>query len=94
MPSLGDWGGWATGPYWTPTTLSHATKTENHSALPNTYKHREAAKMRRQRTMAQMKEQNKSPEKELNKDKQSFTCRVQNTAYKDCSRNSLVILPA
>ena len=30
-------------------------------------KHREAAKMRRQRNMAQMKEQNKTPEKELNK---------------------------
>ena len=30
-------------------------------------KHREAAKMRRQRDVAQMKEQNKTPEKELNK---------------------------
>ena len=30
-------------------------------------KHREAAKMRRQRNMAQMKEQMKTPEKELNK---------------------------
>ena len=30
-------------------------------------KHREAARLRRQRNMAQMKEQNKSPEKELNK---------------------------
>ena len=30
-------------------------------------KHREADKMRRQRHMAQMKEQNKTPEKELNK---------------------------
>ena len=30
-------------------------------------KHREAAKMRRQRHMAQMKEQIKTPEKELNK---------------------------
>ena len=29
-------------------------------------KHREAAKLRRQRNMAQMKEQNKIPEKELN----------------------------
>ena len=29
--------------------------------------HREAAKMRRQRNMAQMKEQNKTPENELNK---------------------------
>ena len=30
-------------------------------------KHREAAKMRRQRTMSQMKKQNKTQEKELNK---------------------------
>ena len=30
-------------------------------------KHREAAKMRRQRNMAQIKQQNKTPEKELNK---------------------------
>ena len=30
-------------------------------------KHREAAKMRRQRNMAQMKEQIKTPQKELNK---------------------------
>ena len=30
-------------------------------------KHREATKMRRQRNMAKMKEQNKTPEKELNK---------------------------
>ena len=30
-------------------------------------KHREATKLRRQRNMAQMKEQNKTPEKELNK---------------------------
>ena len=30
-------------------------------------KHREAAKVRRQRNMAQLKEQNKTPEKELNK---------------------------
>ena len=39
------------------------------TALPNTYrnKHREAAKMWRQRNMAQMKEENKTPEKELNK---------------------------
>ena len=35
--------------------------------LIHTNKHREAAKMRRQRNMAQMKEQNKTQEKELNK---------------------------
>ena len=33
----------------------------------HSYKHREAAKVRRQRNMAQMKEQIKTPEKELNK---------------------------
>ena len=48
-------------------------------------KHREAAKMRRQRNMAQMKEQIKTPEKELNtmEIKQSIRDRVQNTGYKD-----------
>ena len=35
--------------------------------LAHRNKHREAAKMRRQRIMVQMKEQNKTPEKELNK---------------------------
>ena len=34
--------------------------------LTHRNKHREAAKMRRQRNMAQMKEQIKTPEKELN----------------------------
>ena len=49
----------------------------------------EAAKTWRQRNMAQMKEQIKTPEKELNKMgvkqgvKQSIRCRVQNTGYKD-----------
>ena len=53
-------------------------------------KHREAAKTRRLRNMAQMKEQIKTPEKELNKmeisnlsDKQSIRCRIQNNGYKD-----------
>ena len=32
----------------------------------HSYKHREAAKVRRQRNMAQMKEQIKTPEKKLN----------------------------
>ena len=36
------------------------------AALPNTQKCMEAAKLRRQRNMAQMKGQNKIPEKELN----------------------------
>ena len=65
--SLGDRGGYATGPYRTPTTLGHATKTESEQLyLIHTNKHREAAKMRRQRNMSQMKEQIKTPEKELN----------------------------
>ena len=42
-------------------------------------KHREPTKMRRQRTISQMKEQNKTPEKELNKMKTSNRCRDQNT---------------
>ena len=36
------------------------------AALKHRHKHREAAKLRRQRNMAQMKEHNKTPEKELN----------------------------
>ena len=41
--------------------------------------------MMRQRNMAQMKEQIKTPEKELNKngDKQSVRCRVKTTDCKD-----------
>ena len=35
--------------------------------LTHRNKHREGVKTRRQRNMAQMKEQNKTPEKELNK---------------------------
>ena len=47
-------------------------------------KHREAAKMRGQRNMAQMKEHIKTPEKaKQNGDKQSIRCRVQNTGYKN-----------
>ena len=66
MPSLGDRGGCATGPYRTPTTLGHMTKTGSHSNsiyLIKRSKQREATKMRRQRNMAQMKEQIKTPEK-------------------------------
>ena len=54
------------------------------AALPNTQnKHREAAKMKRQRNMAQMKEQTKTPEKrtEQNRDKQYIRCKVQNIGY-------------
>ena len=32
IPSLGDKGGYATGPYRIPTTLGHATKTVSHSS--------------------------------------------------------------
>ena len=48
------------------------------TALPNTYrnKHREAAKMKSQRNMAQMTEQNKTPKKELNKMEISNLLRV------------------
>ena len=69
VPRLGDRGGCATGPYRTPTTLGHTTKTGSHSSstLIHRNKHREAAKTRRQRNMAQVKEQIKTPEKELNK---------------------------
>ena len=48
-------------------------------------KQREAAKTRRQRNMAQMKGQIKTPEKELNEMEISNLSdgRVQNTGYKD-----------
>ena len=47
-------------------------------------KHRVAAKMRRERNMAQMKELIKIPGKaKQNRDKQSIRCRIQNTGYKD-----------
>ena len=66
--SLSDRGGCATGPYRTPTTLGHATKTQSQQQLYLIHRnqHREAAKARRQRNMAQKKEQIKTPEKELN----------------------------
>ena len=47
-------------------------------------KHREAAKLKRQRNMAQMKEQIKNAEKEQqNRDSQPGRCRVSNTGDKD-----------
>ena len=69
VPSLGDRGDCATGLYRTPTTVDHTTKTQSLKQiyLIHRNKHRKAAKMRRQRNMAQMKEQIKIPEKELNK---------------------------
>ena len=41
-------------------------RESKHLYLIHRNKHKEAAKMRRQRSMAQMKEQIKTPEKELN----------------------------
>ena len=47
-------------------------------------KHREAAKMRKQRNMIQMKEQKKTPEKTKQDGyKQSMRCRVRNIGYQD-----------
>ena len=48
-------------------------------------KHREAAKMRRQRNMAQMEEQNKTPGENLNEMEieQPIRCTVQNIGYQD-----------
>ena len=63
---MGDRGSCATGPYKTPTTLGHTTKSEQLYLIHrNTY--REAAKTRRQRNMAQMKGHIKTPEKDLKK---------------------------
>ena len=63
VPSLGDRGGCATGPYIRP---HYQDRKSKQLYLKHRNKHREAAKMRRQRNMAQLKEQNKTPEKELN----------------------------
>ena len=65
--SLGNRGGCATGPYRTPATLGHATKTQSQSSSTSYIETQGGYKMRRQRNMAQMKEQIKTPEKELNK---------------------------
>ena len=66
---MGDRRGCATVPYRTPTILGHTTKyTESKQIyLIHRNRQREAAKMKRQRNMAQMKEQVKTPEKELNR---------------------------
>ena len=63
---MNDRGGCATGPYRTPTALRPHYQ-DKAALLIYRNKHREAAKMRRQRNMAQMKEWIKTPEKELNK---------------------------
>ena len=47
---------------------------------------------RRQRNMAQIKEQNKTPEKELNKmEISSIRCRIQNTGYQDAPGTQWVL---
>ena len=64
---MGDRGGWATGPYRTSYIRPCYQDRESKQLYPtHRNKHREAAKARRQRNMDQMKEQIKSPEKELN----------------------------
>ena len=68
VPNLGDKGSYTTGTYRTPTTLGHATRQHVIAVLPNTWKQNsEAAKMRRQRNMACIKEHIKTVEKGLNK---------------------------
>ena len=42
--------------------------------------------MERQRNMSQMKEQNKAPEKELNKMETIYQIQLQNTCYKDAQK--------
>ena len=61
------------------------------AALPNTQKqYREAAKLRRQRNMAQMKEQNKTPEKELSEmEIRNLSDSSSKHWLSQCSRNSL-----
>ena len=51
----------------TPYNVTGAPRQGVKAALPNTQKHREPAKLRRQRNTAQMKEWNKTPVKELSK---------------------------
>ena len=81
VPSLGNRGGCATGPYRTHTTLCHSTKPGRHSSnLIHRNKHREAVKIRWQRNMAQMKVQNKTPEKKLHKMERSHL-QMQNSKH-------------
>ena len=65
VPSFGYRRGCATGSYRTCATLSYIKSKQ--LCLIHRNRYREAAKTRRQRNMAQMKEQIKTPEKELNK---------------------------
>ena len=65
--SLGDRGGCATGPYRTPTTLGHDTNRGNRSSSTY-YKETNVGRLSKGggRDMTQVKEQSKTPEKELN----------------------------
>ena len=65
-----EWGSCVIEPYRTPTKWTTTPSLGDIAALANKLKHREAAKMRRQRNMAQMKEQNKTLEKKLKKKKE------------------------
>ena len=66
VPRLGDRGGCATGPYRIPYIRPYYEDMEAKQLyLIHRNKHREVAKVRRQRNMAQMKEQIKTPEKGL-----------------------------
>ena len=56
---------------------------QNTAALLNRSKHKEAAKIRRQRNMCQIKDQNSRKRTKQNGDKQSTRYRVQNPGYKD-----------
>ena len=72
-PTLGDREGCATGPYGTTITLGHVTKAGSHST--STYyieTNREAAKMRRQRNMAQMKERNQNSRKRTKREREEI----------------------
>ena len=64
---MGEREGCATGPYRTPTILGNTTRTwSKQFYLIHRNKHREAAQMRRQRDIDQMKVQIKTLKKELN----------------------------
>ena len=65
---MGDGGSCATGPCRTYYIRPHYQDTKSKQLyIIHRNKHREAAKMRRQRKVAQMKEQIKTPGRELNK---------------------------
>ena len=84
LPTLDDRGGCATGPYRTPTTLSHTTKTGSHSS--STYIETNTGKLPKRGDKHgpnERIEQNSRKRAKRNGDKQSIRCRVQNTGYKD-----------